>query len=85
MGPLGLPELMILAIPLLLAFLFLVVVIWFVKRSSKKSAAPSGSPAPYHSSLNEEISKLADMMDKGSITEDEFRRQKNELIKNLTP
>jgi len=84
MGPLGLPELMILAVPLIVIFMFLVLVVWLVRRSSKKSATPAAPPAPYHSNLTEEMSKLVDMMEKGLITQDEFLRMKNELIKKMS-
>ena len=80
----GIPELMILAVPLVVILLFLVLVVWLVRRSSKKSAPPAAPPAPYHSNLTEEISKLDDMMQKGSITQDEFLRMKNELIKKMS-
>ena len=84
MGPLGIPELIILALPLLGLLFVVILVLWLVKRSSKKSASPAAQPAPYHSNISEELLKLSDLLQRGQISQDEFLRMKNELINRMS-
>jgi hypothetical protein len=92
MGPLGVPELIIIAIVLGAPIVVIVLVVWLIVRKAKNSASsPTQAAAQYHQpqpwypqgGITDEISRLAVLKDRGILTEEEFQEKKRELLSRI--
>src|SRR5262245_50660068 len=78
MGSLGLPELIIIAVLLGAPVMVIILVVWLVRRKSANTppshqhAAPYSQPKPWpeQSAITDQISSLAELRDKGLLTEE---------------